>query len=228
MPARLRECVIKSDDVVDDEGELVCYAFYADVELVNVVEALKDSNWKKKIEDFKGDLSKDFEISDLGHISYFIGIEFYNSTRGLMMHQRRYAGEILKIFEMEDCNSTLTPAEPRLQLLKNSKEDDVDLTQYIRLIGSLRYLCHKMPDLTYNVCMVSRFLQKPKVSHLATTKMILRYLKGTLDYGILFPIYDEGKECKLMGYTDSSWCSDAENRKSTTDYVFMLGGAPVA
>ena len=71
-------------------------------------------------------------------------------------------------------------------------------------------------------------MQKPKVSHLAATKRILRYLKGTIDYGILFPADDKGKECKLVGYMYSSWCSDAEDRKSTTGYVFMLGGAPVA
>ncbi|XP_058775305.1 secreted RxLR effector protein 161-like [Vicia villosa] len=76
--------------------------------------------------------------------------------------------------------------------------------------------------------MVSRFLQRPRVSHLAAAKRILRYLKGNLNYGILFPIADKGKEFKLVGYTNSSWCSVAEDRKSTTGYVFMLGGAPVA
>ena len=183
---------------------------------------------KSEIEDFKVDLSKEFEMSDLGEISYFLGIEFYKSSRGLMMHQRRYAGEILKRFEMEECNSTSTPAEPRLQLSKDADEDDVDPTQYRRLIGSLRYLCHTRPDLAYSVGMVSRFMQKPKVSHLAAVKRILRYLKGTFDYGILFPAVDKGKECKLVGYTDSSWCSDAEDRKSTAGYVFMLGGATIA
>ena len=63
-------------------------------------------NYKKKIKDLKGDLNKEFEMSDLGEISYFPGIEFYKRSRGLMMHQRRYAGEILKRFEMEECNST--------------------------------------------------------------------------------------------------------------------------
>ncbi|XP_058746330.1 secreted RxLR effector protein 161-like [Vicia villosa] len=71
-------------------------------------------------------------------------------------------------------------------------------------------------------------MQKPKISHLARTKRILRYLNGTLDYGILFPTVDEGKECKLVGYIDSSWCSDVKDRKSTAGYVFILGGAPVA
>ena len=71
-------------------------------------------------------------------------------------------------------------------------------------------------------------MHNPKVSHIEATKRILRYPKGTIDYGILFPAADEGKECKLVGYTDSSWCNDAEDRKSTVNYVFMLGGAPVA
>lgn len=69
-------------------------------------------------------------------------------------------------------------------------------------------------------------MQKPKVSHLSTTKRLLRNLKGTLDYGILFPSIYEGKEWKLVGYTDSSWCGDVQDRKSTTGYVLMLGGAP--
>ncbi|XP_058755078.1 secreted RxLR effector protein 161-like [Vicia villosa] len=130
--------------------------------------------------------------------------------------------------EMEDCSATWTPGEPRLQLSKDSDEDNVDPTHYRRIIGSLIYLCHTRPDLAYNVGMVSRFMQNPKVSYLTATNRILRYLKGTLDYVIFFPAANEGKECKLVDYTDSSWCSDAKDRKSTTGYVFMLGGAPVA
>lgn len=71
-------------------------------------------------------------------------------------------------------------------------------------------------------------MQNPKVSHIAGTKRILRYIKGTLDYGILFPTEDIGKECKLVRYTNSSWCGDVKDRKFTGGYVFMLGGTPVA
>ncbi|XP_050878795.1 secreted RxLR effector protein 161-like [Lathyrus oleraceus] len=129
---------------------------------------------------------------------------------------------------MEDCNAISTLVEPELHLSNNSNEDDVDPTQYKRLIGSLRYLCCLRPDLEYNVYMVSRFMQKPKVSHIAVTKRILRYLKGTLDYDIMFPASDVGKKCKLMGYIGSSWYNDTEDRKSITGYLFMLGGALVA
>lgn len=71
-------------------------------------------------------------------------------------------------------------------------------------------------------------MQKLEVSHLVATKRILRYIKGTLNYGILFPSVDKGKECKLVVYTDSSWCGDAKDRKSTTGYVFMLDDVLVA
>lgn len=70
-------------------------------------------------------------------------------------------------------------------------------------------------------------MQNPKLSCLAATKRIIRYLKGTLDYGIFFPASDEGNECRLVGYTDPSWCEDAKDKKSTTSHVFMLYGAPI-
>ncbi|GAU30981.1 hypothetical protein TSUD_104950 [Trifolium subterraneum] len=118
--------------------------------------------------------------------------------------------------------------EMKLQLSKGEEEAEVDPTQYRRLIGSLRYLCNTRPDLAYSVGIVSRFMQKPKLSHLAAVKRILRYIRGTMDYGILFPSTYKGKQCKLIAYTDSSWCGDIEDRKSTAGYVFLLGGAPIA
>ncbi|XP_058759608.1 secreted RxLR effector protein 161-like [Vicia villosa] len=71
-------------------------------------------------------------------------------------------------------------------------------------------------------------MEKPKVSHLAAIKRILRYTKGTLGCGILFSATDNGGKCELLGYTDSSWCGDKDDRKSTTGYVFMFGGAPIS
>ena len=95
---------------------------------LHVDDMLITGSYKKEIEDFKHDLSKEFEMSDLENVSYLFGIGFYKSSRGLMMHQKRYAGEILKRFVMQDCNPTSTLSEPRLQLIKDSTEDDVDPT----------------------------------------------------------------------------------------------------
>jgi hypothetical protein len=155
---------------------------------------------------------------------FVLGIEFHRSTRRLLMHQRRYAKEILKRFEMGNYNHATTLAETRLQLSK----DDVDPTHYRRLIGSLRYLCYRRPDLAYSVGIVSRFMERPKVTHLTATKRILRYIRGTLDNGILFPSADKGKKCKLNGYTDSNSCGEIDDRKSTTGYVYLSGDSPVS
>ena len=93
-----------------------------------VDDLLITDNCEKNISKFKGELTKEFEMSDLGIMKYFLGIEFQKTKLGLLMHQRRYACEILKRFEMQDYNPTSTPADPKLQLSKASNEDDVDPT----------------------------------------------------------------------------------------------------
>ncbi|GAU20588.1 hypothetical protein TSUD_297610 [Trifolium subterraneum] len=149
------------------------------------------------------------------------------TSEGLILHQKKYASEILKRFEMDQCNPALTPSEPRLQLSKESEEKDVDATEYRRLIGSLRYLCNTRPDIAYSVGIVSRYRDKPKTSHLSAAKRILRYIKGTMDYGIVFKKPNK-RSLDLIGYTDSNWCGDKDDRKSTAGYVFLYGGAPIS
>src|SRR6266487_4370937 len=141
-------------------------------------------------------------------------------TGGLILHQKKYASEILKRFEMDQCNPALTPSEHRLQLSRETEEKDVDSTEYRRLIGSLRYLCNTRPDIAYSVGIVSRHMERPKMSHLSAAKRILRYIKGTMDYGIVFNKPDK-KDIELIGYTDSNWCGDKDDRKSTAGYVFL-------
>ncbi|XP_050909332.1 secreted RxLR effector protein 161-like [Lathyrus oleraceus] len=136
--------------------------------------------------------------------------------------------EILKRCDMEHCNAATTPAETRLQLSKSEEEQDVDPTQYRRLIGSLRYLCNTRPDLAFSVGIASRFMERPKVSHLAAVKRILRYVKCTLGCGILFSACDMGRSCELLGYTDSNWCGDKDDQKSTAGYLFMFGKTPIS
>lgn len=119
-------------------------------------------------------------------------IEFYKSKKGLPMHQRRYAIEILKKFEMENYNAVISLAEPMLQLSNNKDEQDVIPSQYMRLVGSLHYLCNMRPDLTFSVGIMSRFMERPKMSHLEAIKRILRYVKGSIGSRNLFPLIDKG------------------------------------
>jgi len=169
------------------------------------------------IDQLKEDLKREFEMTDLGALSYFLGLEFAYDRRGIIMHQRKYILEVLKKFNMMDCNPAATPAELSLKLIQDETEVLVDETLYRQMIGSLRYICHSRPEITYSVGIVSRFLSNPKQSHLVAAKRILRYLKATLGYGLIFLHQSkEGDHLQLLAYSDSDWSGDATDRKTTS------------
>jgi hypothetical protein len=93
---------------------------------------------------------------------------------------------------------------------------------YRQLVGSLIYLTLTRPDITFAVGIVGRFMQKPKKPHLEAVRRILRYVKGTIDFGLL---YNKGEACKVVGYCDADHAGDHDTRRSTTGYVFStIGG----
>ncbi|XP_057537921.1 secreted RxLR effector protein 161-like [Amaranthus tricolor] len=96
---------------------------------------------------------------------------------------------------------------------------------YRSLVGSLIYLTHTRPDIVNAVSIVSRFMSEPSKDHLTAAKRILRYIKGTKSYGIM---YETEKFFKLTGYTDSDWAGSVDDRKSTSGYVFQLGNKVVS
>ncbi|XP_050888782.1 secreted RxLR effector protein 161-like [Lathyrus oleraceus] len=127
---------------------------------------------------------------------------------------------------MEHCDAAIAQVEPKLQLSNNKDEQDVDPTQYRRFIGSLRYLCNTLPDMAFNVGIVSRFMGRPKMSHLEAVKRILRYVKGYVGSEILFTASNMGRKYNLLGFIDSNWCGDKDDRKFTTWYIFIFSGTP--
>ncbi|XP_048229093.1 secreted RxLR effector protein 161-like [Ricinus communis] len=92
------------------------------------------------------------------------------------------------------------------------------------MVGSLMYLTSTQPDLAYVVSIISRFMSKPTNLHLQPAKRIMRYIKGTLDYGIMY----KGTTSGLIGYTDNDYAGNLDDRRSTSGYVFMLGGGIVS
>ena len=116
--------------------------------------------------------------------------------------------------------------ECRLKVSKQKEGEAVDATMYRSLIGSLRYLVNTRPDLAFAVGVVSRYMEAPGKQHWAAVKHILRYLKGTLGYGCK---YERGTELKpvLVGYSDSDFAGDVEDRKSTSGVGYFLGGSLV-
>ena len=135
--------------------------------------------------DFKKEMSTIFEMSDLGLLTYYLGIEVIESEDGITLNQGRYATKILQEAGMEDCNAVHTPIDAGLVLSKASKEQNADEKEFRRNIGCLRYLLHTRPDLAYSVGLLSRYMHEPKTSHAAALKHILRYLKGTTSHGLI-------------------------------------------
>jgi hypothetical protein len=122
---------------------------------------------------------------------------------------------------MADCKAAAMPMEERLRLSRDSTAEEVDVTLYRRIVGSLRYLIHTRPNLTYVVGYVSQFLERPTDEHFQAVKKILRYIVRTLQYGLRY-----GRRTgttRLVGYCDSDLTSNIDTRKSTTGALFFLG-----
>ncbi|XP_027905877.1 uncharacterized protein LOC114165455 [Vigna unguiculata] len=137
------------------------------------------------IESYKAELMKGFDMNYLGKVSYFLGIEFTQTTSRVVMHQTKYTRDLLKKFNMEQSNFTITPAETGVKLEHNAEEEGVDPVVYRSIVGSLRYLCNTCPDLSFSVGVVSGYMQDPKVSHLLAVKRIMTYLHETEHFGVL-------------------------------------------
>ena len=130
---------------------------------------------------------------------------------------------LLSRFGYADCKSSLTPYDPSVLLRKNEKATK-DQLRYSQIIGSLMYLaCATRPDISFAVCKLSRFVANPGDDHWHALERVMRYLKGTMSYGIHYTGYPR----VLEGYSDSNWISDAK-MKATSGYVFTLGGGAVS
>ncbi|KAI3739728.1 hypothetical protein L2E82_30139 [Cichorium intybus] len=161
-----------------------------------------------------------FEMSDLGLLTYYLGIEVCQHEGKITLKQEAYAKNLLSKTRMLDCNPTKSPMEHKLKLRKDEEGESVNPTEYRSLVGGLRYLTHTRPDISFAVGIVSRFMEKPMMKHLQAVKAILRYVKGTLDFGLT---YVKGeKEVKIVGFTDSDLANDINDRKSTGGMAFYV------
>jgi hypothetical protein len=125
---------------------------------------------------------------------------------------------------MTDCKSSLTPFLSGVKLEDGRETPLVDNTLYRQLVGSLLYLTHSRPDLSYAVGAVSRFMQEPHELHWKDAKCILRYVQGTITFGIH---YATDSTLYLIGFTDSDWAGDNTDCKSTSGYSLSLGSGPI-
>ncbi len=161
--------------------------------------------------------------------TYFLGISVMQNQDELTtwMGQPAYVRKVLEKWKMSDSKPVGTPVSPGSYLMKAAEDEEaMEQQQYQSLVGSLMYLsvCTR-PDIAYAVSYLARFCSKPNRSHWTAAKRVLRYLKGTTDYGICF-MKSESDKC--IGFSDADWAGDQQDRTSTSGYLYKLAGGPVS
>jgi hypothetical protein len=138
--------------------------------VVYVDDLLITGNNDDYIASIKRELQKVFDMTDLGLLHYYLGIEVDKKPKHIFISQKKYIGELLNKFEMKDCNHVSTPMEKNLKLTSNQGSAFEDPTKYKQLVGSLIYLTTTRRDITFVVGILSRFMHQPCEGHWTTTK----------------------------------------------------------
>jgi len=179
----------------NDYGDLLILCIYVD-------DVIFTRTNLKIIGDFKHIMMKEFEMTDLDLMFYFLGIEVIQGDDGIFIHQRKFVAGFLKKFKMENSNSVKTPIEYGIKLTKEGDGRIVDATYFKQIVGSFRYLTCTRPDICYVVGLVSRYMELPQQVHLQVVKRIIRYIKGTTTFGLF---YSSSKKIKIVRYSNSDW-----------------------
>jgi hypothetical protein len=207
---------------LDSEGVTFLVAVYVD-------DIVLGGKSETKMNAVKEELSQNFEMKDLGPLHHFLGAKvIQDQVAGVIwIGQPSFTEKILRKFDMYDCKPVSTPVNPDVKLVSGENSNDPCKQKlYQAVVGSLLYLSTKTrPDIAYAVSSVARFCANPTKEHWTAVKRILRYLKGTSSLGLL---YRESTPAELAGYSDADWAGDVGDRKSTSGYVFLLGGAAIS
>ncbi len=190
---------------------------------------------------FKRLISAEFPMKDLGRAHFCLGMRFCFGDGWVTMDQERYVGELLERHGLATCHSVLTPLAPGTELRPADKDGSSDAEcdqllpadkalQFREVVGALLYLvtCTR-PDIAMAVNQLSRHMATPTRAHLAASKHVLRYLRGTASMGLRFERAARSEQRdELVGFADASWMSVALTSRSVSGYVFTLNGAAIS
>ena len=161
-------------------------------------------------------LASQFHMKDMGEAKVILGVKIIRMCDSIMLSQKHYVEKILKRFGHFDAKPVSTPYDANTHLMKN-RGDPVGQAEYAHIIGSLMHLMNfSRPDIAYVVCRLSRYIHNPNNDHWSALARLMKYLRGTMNYGILY----SGFLAVLEGYNDANWISDSDEIKSTSGYVF--------
>ncbi|GJS56920.1 putative ribonuclease H-like domain-containing protein [Tanacetum coccineum] len=163
--------------------------------------------------EFEQMIHKRFQMSSMGELTFFLGLQVKQKDEGIFISQDKYVADILKKFDFVTVKTASTPIKTNKALLKDEEAEDVDVHLYRSMIGSLMYLIASRPDIMFVVCACARFQVTPKVSHLHAVKRIFRCLKGQPKLGLWYP---RDSPFDLKAFSDSDYAGASLDRKSTT------------
>eukprot|EP00795_Rhopilema_esculentum_P008820 gene8820-biopygen1729 len=203
-------------------AEFIIIALYVD-------DMLLACSSNQLLQNEKEALQKRFCMKDLGEARYCLGIQIERNRaeKRMLLHQSTYLSNLLRKYGMQNCKEVSTPQVTGSTLLAN-EGDPVDKQRYQALIGSLTYaVTATRPDIAQALGSVNQFSSNPSGEHWQSVKRILRYIKGTLDWGIQF---DGSKEegVQLSGFVDADWGGNVNGRKSQSGYMFTICGGVVS
>ncbi|CAN1339431.1 Retrovirus-related Pol polyprotein from transposon TNT 1-94 [Linum perenne] len=165
-------------------------------------------------------MTTSFEMSMMGELKFFLGLQIQQLPSGIFIHQAKYTQALLTKFNFDKAKHATTPMATTTKLSSDESSETTDPTHFRALIGSLLYLTASRPDILFAVCLCARFQANPRTSHLTALKRVLRYLLSTKDYGLWYPSLDS---FDLVGYSDSDFAGSSFDRKSTTGVCQFLG-----
>jgi hypothetical protein len=204
--------------------------------LLYVNDMLIASHDKSLIVELKAKLSHEFDMKDLGPAKKILGMEIQRDRRAgtLFLSRKSYIEKVLEKYNLSNCKYVATTFASHFKLSSRQclvTEDEKEYMSHIpysNVVGNLMYamICTR-PDLAHAVSVVSRFMHDPVKEHWKAIKWILRYLKGTSHFGLLFD-KNSVKEIGVMGFVDSDFDGDLDKRHSISGYIFSLCGSTVS
>ncbi|KAK8936568.1 hypothetical protein KSP39_PZI012702 [Platanthera zijinensis] len=177
------------------------------------------------IQAVKQHLSSIFQIKDLGHLRYFLGLEVARRPDDLVLSQRKYCLDLLHDAGYSGCKPVNTPMNVNHKLCAQASDSDLLLQNpeyYCRLVGKLIYLTVTRPDISFAVGIVSRYMYSPRSSHLQAVERILRYLKTTPGQGLVYKT--SSSTPTLVAYSDADYAGSLDDRRSTSGFCTYFGG----
>nr|GEU80390.1 retrovirus-related Pol polyprotein from transposon TNT 1-94 [Tanacetum cinerariifolium] len=220
---RLKSVLIKHDysmGMVDStlftknkEPSLIIVQIYVD-------DIIFGSTCQEMCDDFSKIMHDEFEMSMMGELNFFLGLQIKQLKDGIFFNQSKYIKEMLKKFGLENSKPMKTPISTEIKLTKDVGGESVDNTKYRGMIGSLLYLTVSSTDIMFSVFFCARFQENPKTSHLEAVKHIFRYVKGTIYLGLWYP---KGSGIETIVYADSDHARDYVDQKSTSGICTFMG-----